>query len=115
MTVRAATSFLLALVLIGVVATCTSVACPLTVTAQDSGCCHRTHHQRHNPCPSPVFDCPYLILEKGKTVLAVSQTPALSQSSLPDVRPADSVTAAVDSSRVPDSVDLFLRIRVFLI
>jgi hypothetical protein len=62
-----------------------------------------------------VLDCPYLILERGKTALAVSTALAPPQSALPDVRSTESTSVIAGVSRIPDSTDLFLRIRVLLI
>jgi hypothetical protein len=62
-----------------------------------------------------VLDCPYLILERGKTALAASTALAPPPSVLPYVHPADLPTVTAATSRVPDSADLFLRIRVLLI
>ena len=113
-TMRAAISFILALLLFTFLAVCASMACPLNVGPQAGGCCHKSH-QGHNSCPSPVFDCPYVILEKGKTALAEPTAVAPPPSVIPCVQPADSPSVIAAISRVPDSADLFLRIRVLLI
>lgn len=113
-TMRTVVSVTLAFVLITFLAICPSMACPLTAGPQAGGCCHKSH-QGHHSCPSPALDCPYLILERGKTAVTVSTALAAPQPVLPYVQPADSATATTTTSRVPDSADLFLRIRVLLI
>jgi hypothetical protein len=62
-----------------------------------------------------VLDCPYLILERGKTALAVSTALAPPQSALQYFQPSDFAPIIAATSRVPDTADLFLRIRVLLI
>lgn len=111
---RTGVAVILGLVLIGFVAICPLMACPLNENPQAHGCCHNTP-RRHTSCPSPVFDCPYLILAKSKTALAVSQIPSVPKSVSPVVRYADPSTVVAVSSRVSNSTYLFLRIRVLLI
>lgn len=111
---RTAVSITLAFVLITFLAICPSMACPLNAGPQAGGCCHKSH-QGHNSCPSPVLDCPYLILEKGKTAVAISTALAPPQSVLQHFQPTDFSTLIAATFRVPDAADLFLRIRVLLI
>jgi len=111
---RTTVSLMLTLVLISFVAICPSMACPLNASAQTGGCCHKSH-QPHDSCHGPVVDCPYLILEKGKTAVGLSQTLAPPQSSTLPVLVKSLANLVTPASRVPDSADLFLRIRMLLI
>ena len=113
-TMRTAVSLTLAFVLVTFLAICPSMACPLNAGQRAGGCCHKSQ-QGHNSCPRPVVDCPYLILERGKTALTVPTAVAPPKSVLPYIEPADLPTVIAATSRVPDSAGLFLRIRVLLI
>jgi len=99
-------------VLLGLFAMCPLPACAM---AQAHACCHKSQTQPHCPMPT-VQDCPYFILEKGKTTPSVaSLTPALAQVMASDFHVPDPFFTVRTETRLPDSAGLYLRVRALLI
>jgi hypothetical protein len=109
----------MALILIGIVALCPALLCPLVAASQTSSdsCCHKS--QTHSaPCPpKTVPDCPYSILEKSKTNPAATHAKwveAVVRTEPPAALPLAGLTV-LTPCRLIDSSSLFLRNRVLLI
>ena len=99
---------LIAVVLLGLL-----VLCPLPLNAlTDHSCCHKTQSHPHCPLPT-VQDCPYFILEKGKTAANLAAiAPVFIQTASISSTPYSTVSTG---ERLPDSADLYLQVRVLLI
>jgi hypothetical protein len=104
---------LVAIVLLSLLAICPLPACAMALAQH--GCCHKSQAQPH--CSMPTLqDCPYFILEKGKTAPTVaSYAPALCRQTGSDLHAPDSFSAIRTEARLPDSAGLYLRVRVLLI
>jgi hypothetical protein len=100
----------LALVLLSILTVCPLMACGPTL---DSSCCHPSPAS----CPKTTLqECPYSLLEKGKTATAMAHVLSVA---LQPVSSDAGVSAAYSfiqsKNRVPSSNGLYLRIRVLLI
>ena len=113
--VKTAVAFMMALMLLTIVAICPLMACPITAGSDGGGesCCRKSQHPPIS-CPrTTVRDCPYFVLENGKTPNTASPIftfifhPTSTDSA---VSPHLSIPPA--ESRLPNSAGLFLRIRV---
>ena len=61
-------------------------------------------------------DCPYFILEKGRTAPTVANfAPPLCRQIASDLYAPDSFSTIRTEARLPDSAGLYLRVRVLLI
>jgi len=61
-------------------------------------------------------DCPYFILEKGKTAPSIaSAAPVLCRQTTSDLWAPDSFSTMRTEARLPDSAGLYLRVRALLI
>lgn len=89
------------------------ILCPLPMNAlTDHSCCHKTQHQPRCPLPT-VQDCPYFILEKGKTALdAAASVPVFVQTATVTSEPFSTV---YPEGRFLDSADRYLQVHVLLI
>ena len=99
-------------VLLSILTVCPLMACG---PALDSDCCHRS--QPSPTCPKTTLqECPYSLLEKGKTAAAVTQVLSVALDPVsPDVSVSDDYSFIQTTNRVPSSNGLYLRIRVLLI
>jgi hypothetical protein len=113
---RTAAAFTMVLVLLGAVTFCSLIACPLAAAANDS-CCHKPQSSSGPPCHSKaVQDCPYLVLENGKTTPIVTYAVAAHiQPVTPEFALQDSHSIVRAEFRLTDSAGLFLRNCVLLI
>jgi hypothetical protein len=112
---KTAVAFMMALMLLSIVAVCPLMACAIAVGSDggDESCCHKSQ-QAPASCPrTTVRDCPYVVLENAKTpgagspVVAFTFLPAATDIA---VSPHCSILSA--ESRLPNSAGLFLRICV---
>jgi len=112
---RAAAAFTMVLALLGAVTFCSLIACPLAAAASDS-CCHKPQSPS-GPCHSKaVEDCPYLVLENGKTTpIATYAVAAPIQPVTPELTLPDGRSIVHAEFRITDSAGLFLRNCVLLI
>ena len=105
-------------VLLALFAVCPLTACAMVpeVVAHHNRC-HKSPQPQPARCPLPsVQDCPYFILEKGKTSRIAEQVSVMdSQPITPILRVADQLSAARIETRRPDAAGLYLRVRVLLI
>jgi hypothetical protein len=115
---RTAVASLVTVVLLSLFAVCPLTACVLALNSDTAhrGCCHKSGPQpTHCPLPT-VQDCPYFILEKGKIIQAGAAVSVnVSQPVTPDFRVPDRLTGLRYETRLQDSADLYLRVRVLLI
>jgi hypothetical protein len=104
---------LVAIVLLSLVAICPLPACAMALAQH--GCCHKSQAQPH--CPMPTLqDCPYFILEKGKTAPTIANfVPVLCRQPASDLWAPNSFSTIRTEARLPDSAGLYLRVRVLLI
>jgi len=104
---------LVAVVLLSLIAVCPLPACAMALTHH--GCCHKSQTQPR--CPMPTLqDCPYFILEKGKTAPTVASfAPVLCRQITSDFCTPDFLSTIRTEARLPDSAGLYLRVRVLLI
>jgi hypothetical protein len=107
------------LFLLGVVALCPVIACPLMAAHAESGsCCHKPQKTHPAPCPlKTVPDCPYSILEKSKTNPAATHAKwvgAAIQTATGSALPLAGLTVTAPC-RLIDAAGLFLRNRALLI
>ena len=112
---RTAVAVMMALMLLSIVAVCPLMACPITAGSSGGGesCCHKSQHPPTS-CPrTTVRDCPYFVLENGKTpkpalpIFAFVFLPAST-----DIAVSSHLSILPAESRLPNSAGLFLRIRV---
>jgi len=106
------------MVLVGLLAVCPLMACAMAPEiAPHHGCCHKSPQPQPARCPLPsIQDCPYFILEKGKTSQTTAQVAVTACRSItPILRVADHFFAALTETTLPDSAGLYLRLRVLLI
>jgi hypothetical protein len=102
----------MALVLLGILTVCPLMACGLML---DNRCCHDSQSPPTS-CPKTTLqECPYSLLEKGKTATAMAHvlSAALEQVSHA-VSVPDAYSFIPSTNRVPSSNGLY-RIRVLLI
>ena len=112
---RTGVAVAMALMLLSIVAVCPLMACAVTVGSHAGGesCCHKSQ-QRPTPCPrNTVPDCPYLVLENGKTPEAVAPVATfVVHPTSADIAVPSSVSVQPVDRGLPESTGLFLRIRV---
>src|SRR5258708_20297261 len=109
---RFAVAAVMALVLLSILTVCPLMACGPVL---DSDCCHRSQPSPTS-CPKTTLqECPYSLLEKGKTATAIVHVlSAALEPVSPDV--SDSSAYTIHSTNTfPTSNRLYLRIRVLLI
>jgi len=112
MSMRAATAALTAVILLGLLA-----LCPLPICAMPTAhaCCHKSQTPQHCPLPT-IQDCPYFILEKGKTAPTVeAAVPVACPQNVADLRVSDCFSTIRTEIRLVDATGLYLRMRVLLI
>jgi hypothetical protein len=102
----------MAMLLLSIITLCPVMACPLTPATKT--CCHRPGTQTP-PCPQTIQKCPYLLLDKGETAAAAILLALALQPASPDLPVLDVRSFTGTENRLPDSSDLYLRIRVLLI
>ena len=104
---------LVAIVLLSLLAICPIPACGMTLAQH--GCCHKPHAQPHCPMPT-VQDCPYFILEKGKTVPSfVGFAPVIVARTTANSWVQHHSSTIRTEFRLSDSAGLYLRVRALLI
>jgi hypothetical protein len=104
---RKAIASAMVLLLLSVVPLCALIACPVTV----SSCCHK---QPAKTLP----DCPYSILQKGKTnptAIHAQWVGAIAQANRGAILPPPAGQTIEAPARLIDTAGLFLRNRVLLI
>jgi len=103
----------MALVLLSILTVCPLMACG---PALDSDCCHRSQPSPTS-CPKTTLqECPYSLLDKGKTATAMVHALSVALEPVPlDVSVSDPSSFIRNKNRVPSSNGLYLRIRVLLI
>jgi len=116
---KTAVASAMTLVLLGIVALCPAVICPLAAAscANSGSCCHKP--QPHPaPCPAKsIPDCPYSILEKSKAGPGATHAKwigAMVRAELSANLPI-AVATVYAPCRLVDVSGLFLRNRVLLI
>lgn len=118
LSVRSIVASLVVTMLVGLLAVCPLTACAMApeVAAQHD-CGHKSPQPQPRRCPLPsVQDCPYFILERGKTSQTTVQVSVLACRPItPIFRVADAFFAARTETRLPNSAGLHLRLRVLLI
>ena len=115
---RAIVASLVVTVLALILAVCPFTACAMAPeVVAHHGCCHKSPQPQPARCPLPsIQDCPYFILEKGKTSQTTAQVWVVAcQPITPILRIADPFFTARTETRLPDSAGLYLRLRVLLI
>jgi hypothetical protein len=115
---RAIVASIVVTVLVGLLAVCPLMACAMAPEiAAHHGCCRKSPQPQPTRCPLPsVQDCPYFILEKGKTSQTTAQVSVVACQPITAIfRVADQFFAARTETRLPDSAGLYLRVRVLLI
>src|SRR5438067_892681 len=112
---KTAVAFMLALMLLSIVAVCPLMACSIAGGSDGGGesCCHKSQHPPAS-CPrTTVRDCPYFVLENGKTPDAASALFTICfHPILTDIAVSSHVSILPGESRLPNSAGLFLGIRV---
>jgi len=105
---RFAVASLMALVLLSILTVCPLMACG---PAPDIRCCN------DSSCPkTTVQECPYVLLEKGKTATATAHLLNATHGPVsPGLNALGAYTPIGSESRIPSSHGLYLRIRVLLI
>jgi len=105
----------MALMLLTMLAISKIMACPITAGSDGGGesCCRKSQHPPTS-CPrTTVRDCPYFILENGKTpntappIVTFTFHPTSTDNAV-----SPNVSILPVESRLPNSADLFLRICV---
>jgi len=111
---KTAVAFMMALMLLSIVAVCPLMACPITAGSDGGGesCCRKSQHPPTS-CPrTTVRDCPYFILENGKTPNTASPIfTFIFHPTTTDTAVSLNVSILPAESRLPNSAGLFLRIR----
>lgn len=102
----------MAMLLLSIITLCPVMACPLTPATK--ACCHRPGTQTP-PCPQTIQKCPYLLLDKGKTAAAAILLAVALHAASPNRTVLDARSFTPTENRLPDSSDIYLRIRVLLI
>ena len=112
---KTAVAFMMALMLLSIVAVCPLMACPITA-GPDGGsesCCHKSQHPPAS-CPrTTVRDCPYLVLENSKTPETAPPIAAFIFHPIStDIAVSSCFSILPAESRLPNAAGLFLLIRV---
>jgi hypothetical protein len=104
-------------VLAAIIAFCPTLMCaPPEIGAAAHSCCPKSqpHKQGPPPCDTSSQTCPYLLLQKAKSVPPTLGPPPLEMTAVvPQMEYFEPITIA--PSHVPDVKDLYLRNRVLLI
>ncbi len=103
----------LALALLSILTVCPLMACGFML---DSRCCHDSQSLPLS-CPKATLqDCPYTLLEKGKTATAMAQVSSVALEPVSSTASDSHAHSFIQhKNRVPNSNGLYLRIRVLLI
>jgi hypothetical protein len=108
-------AFLMALMLLSIVAVCPLMACSIAVGPDAGGdsCCHKSQ-QPPASCPrTTVRDCPYFVLENAKTPKPAPAIFAfIFHPTSTDIAVSSHFSILPAENRLPNSAGLFLRIRV---
>ena len=114
---RTAVAIVATLLVLSVITACPLLACPLNAdyAAAGKSCCHKSH-SAPKPCEPTARNCPYDMLERGKTTPVLAHILSVALISTATVVPApDRDSTAPAFSALSESLPLFLRIRVLRI
>jgi len=111
---KPATAWAVMLLIVASLTLCELVVCPQAAAA-DTSCCHKSQsHSGHCP-PKSAQDCPYSILERGKTSSTIATAPPAAVVQPDQLVTAENLACAPYESYPADSAKLFLSNRVLRI
>jgi len=101
-------------VLIAITAFCPAWSCA-ELAARSHSCCPGPNHTQHRPpCDTTIQTCPYLLLEKTKTIVLHFAPPPQTAALVLAIW-CHEEAGAFNTSYFPNAADSFLRNRVLLI